>query len=326
MKFIYYIVLAITIIVAMLSISDAPLVQANEAGQDSTQGAPLIQCGGNGQATCTLCHFFILLRDIFNLALQLLASLAILSIIIGGVYILLSGVSSSMFSQGVEIIRNAVIGIVLTGISFVALNTLLVILGFQSASFQNSFTIEGAFFRIECDSADYFRDRGPAPREIGDNSPSNGGGGNGGTVTCSTGRCANNAQLRAAIQNNKYNIEANLLLALFEAGEGCNPAVRQTCVTRGYADRDCSCGYSQCTPDNRRRSTGISDPKASCDYIRSNLQADVDCAARLINQNKGMCGLSVRNVASCYNSGRPNNCPNTTKRYCDRVENYYKTC
>jgi hypothetical protein len=336
----------LTLTLVTLGITAPKLVQAEEVADGVIQGQSLVQCGGTGQPECTLCHVFILLRDIFNFALQILASLAVLSVFIGGVYMLVSGANPSMFAQGVQIIQYAIIGIILTGASFVILNTLLVILGFQSTSVAGALTgglgEEGSlFFSVECDTANYFQDRGPEEREVGDNTAQNSsggnstGGGNGGAITCTDGACANNSALREAIENNKYNVESNLLLALFDAGEGCNPAVRFKCNQNGWSDSDCSCGYSQCTPDIRAASTGISDPKASCDLITSDIQADVDCAAWLLNEFKERCGTEVRNVASCYNSGIPNNCANTTPKrmpdgslvnYCDRIENYYNSC
>jgi hypothetical protein len=35
---------------------------------------------------------------------------------------------------------------------------------------------------------------------------------------------------------------------------------------------------------------------------------------------------NIREVGSCYNSGKPNNCANTTANYCGRLENYLNGC
>jgi hypothetical protein len=144
---------------------------ANEETPDGViQGQSLVQCGGTGQPECTLCHVFILFRDIFNFALQILASLAVLSIFVGGVYMLVSGSNPSMFAQGIQIIQYAIIGILITGASFIILNTILIILGFQSTSVAGALTIQDGLFSVECDTANYFQDRGPEERDIETNS------------------------------------------------------------------------------------------------------------------------------------------------------------
>jgi muramidase (phage lysozyme) len=175
------VILSVFVVIVATSTFIAPKVAvANEETTDGVvQGRSLVQCGGTGQPECTLCHVFMLFRDIFNFALQILASLAVLSVFIGGVYMLVSGANPSMFAQGVQIIQYAIIGIIITGASFIIMNTILVILGFQSTSVAGALTVRDGLFSVECDTANYFQDRGPEEREIGDNTPQRGGGGSG---------------------------------------------------------------------------------------------------------------------------------------------------
>jgi hypothetical protein len=252
--------------------------------------------------------------------LGLLASLAVLSIVIGGVYILTSAGNPGGVSTGYGIITNAVIGLLLVMSSFLLFSFLLVGLGFQEQNFSAVLTFQpGKIFEVKCDTASTFNDNG-----------SNGGGfatTNRGPVTCKNSQClAKNPQLKDQIEKSaaKYGIESNLLLAIIDEGEGCNPSVTAAC-SKSYNDSDCSAGYTQCTPDIRAKFTGINDPKASLDKIRSNLATDIDCGAWLIKQNAGVCPLSdARKVASCYNAGLSGACG--TRNYCQRVSSYYNGC
>lgn len=119
----------------------------------------LVKCGTNRD--CTICDIFILIRDIFNFALGLLATLAVVSIVIGGVYIVTSAGDSGRAREGYSIITNAVVGLLLVMSSFLFFSFVLVSLGFQSANF--SAVIEfrpGEIFNVKCDNASTFNDRG----------------------------------------------------------------------------------------------------------------------------------------------------------------------
>ena len=119
----------------------------------------LVKCGTSRD--CTICDIFILIRDIFNFALGLLASLAVLSIVIGGVYILTSAGNPGGVSTGYGIITNAVIGLLLVMSSFLLFSFLLVGLGFQEQNFSAILTFQsGKVFEVKCDTASTFNDNG----------------------------------------------------------------------------------------------------------------------------------------------------------------------
>ncbi len=119
----------------------------------------LVQCGYDRD--CTLCDIFILIRNIFNFVLFLLGGFGVLSIVIGGIYMILSSGNPQMYQQGVTIITNAVIGLVLAISSFLIFGFGLQALGFQEQNFAAVFTFQsGQFFEVRCDSASYFTDRG----------------------------------------------------------------------------------------------------------------------------------------------------------------------
>ena len=128
----------------------------------------------------------------------------------------------------------------------------------------------------------------------------------------SGGSCS---QIDDACNSNTSGVDPKLLKAVMVGGEGCNKSVSSD----GYG----SCGYSQALPAIRTK-CGISGTAAeSCAAIQNDPQLDANCAAWLINDNAKRCGMDVAGVASCYNSGKPNNCPKTTKNYCGRVQDSY---
>lgn len=132
--------------------------QSNLSGNAGSETG-LVKCGTSRD--CTICDIFILIRDVFNFALGLLASLAVLSVVIGGVYILTSGGNSGAVSTGYSIISNAVIGLLLVMASFLLFSFLLVGLGFQEQNFSAVLTFQpGRIFEVKCDNASTFNDNG----------------------------------------------------------------------------------------------------------------------------------------------------------------------
>jgi muramidase (phage lysozyme) len=133
--------------------------QLGTPGGSTGSETGLVKCGVSRD--CTICDIFILIRDIFNFALGLLASLAVLSIVIGGVYILTSAGNPGGVSTGYGIITNAVIGLLLVMSSFLLFSFLLVGLGFQEQNFSAVFTFQsGKIFEVKCDNASTFNDNG----------------------------------------------------------------------------------------------------------------------------------------------------------------------
>ncbi len=127
----------------------------------------LVQCGVGRD--CTVCDMFILVRDIMNFLFQLLGVMAVISIVIGGFYMVISSGDQGKYKQGVDIIKNAILGIVLTLSAFIMFNFILVGLGFQvsnigfggggTESDALQFEQEGedfSLFRVKCDSTSYF--------------------------------------------------------------------------------------------------------------------------------------------------------------------------
>ena len=130
----------------------------------------LVKCGVDRD--CTVCDMFILVRDIMNYLFQLLGVVAVISVIIGGFYMVISSGDQGKYKQGVDIIKNAILGIVVTLSAFIMFNFILVGLGFQVSNIgfgggdvesdALQFEQEGqdfSLFRVKCDSTSYFLER-----------------------------------------------------------------------------------------------------------------------------------------------------------------------
>lgn len=208
----------------------------------------------------------------------------------------------------------ALVGFAVVLLGWVAVNVILFVLangalGQDTANF--SIKTNGSWFEYTCDPESKYKRTGIA-------GTGGGGGGGGGNLNCKDGKCAKMQDVASAAKSNASGIDADILMAIVDAGEGCNKSLSSD----GYG----SCGYSQALPAIRAKCGITGSASESCKKIQNNIQLDLNCAAWLIKDNAGRCGMDIRNVASCYNSGKPNNCANTTNKYCDRVETYFKSC
>lgn len=89
--------------------------------------AGLVPCGTSETPSCELCHFLILIRNIFDFILKILVPLAILFAGGAGVLILISR-GSQLANQGKKILTSVVIGIVIALLSWTIVNTIIVAL------------------------------------------------------------------------------------------------------------------------------------------------------------------------------------------------------
>ena len=94
------------IIVAALTYAVAVPSYANAAG--------LVPCGGPGEPDCNICDFVVLFKNLFDfLVLQVTLPLATVMFILGGVYFLVSGANPQWRVNAKNIIRAAVVGILI---------------------------------------------------------------------------------------------------------------------------------------------------------------------------------------------------------------------
>ena len=277
--------------------------QATVSPQTPAAGSPgsetgLVKCGVSRD--CTICDLFILARDIFTLALQLLAALAVMSMVIGGIYMLVSAGNPTIYGQGVDIITNAVIGLLLVMASFLLFSFLLVGLGFQSQNFSQVLTFQsGRLFEIKCDNSSTF---GGQP--LGGSATGPDGSGNVGSLNVS------------CIASSNISDEVSAILRTISLYEG-------VATQRGYATTQGYCYYHNLsgTPVHPRRVCDRSDafgkyqmlsttwvgwaaragvPRVGSDYNIAPVYQDAAVAKFLADENIATCRSFA---ASAGNSG-----------------------
>ncbi len=87
----------------------------------------LVPCNG---PDCTISSFFVLLVNIYHFIVWDLATpLAIIALMVGGIIMMVSAGNPSTFAKGREIVKWAIIGLVLVFCSWVIINGILGILG-----------------------------------------------------------------------------------------------------------------------------------------------------------------------------------------------------
>jgi hypothetical protein len=131
---------------------------------------------------------------------------------------------------------------------------------------------------------------------------------------CAGGSCN---RVDSYIQNNTYGVDPAILKSLIVGGEGCDP-------NRSSAG---ACGYTQLMPANRSWCGIAGTADQTCQAVQNDPQLAINCASRLLSQDMiPRCGADMNQIASCYNTGRPNNCANAQNNYCGRVSAYYTSC
>jgi hypothetical protein len=109
-------------------------VQASECGGQTG----LVKCGMDVSCPCNICDFFATLIYIYNfLVLSIATPLAIVGVTIGGVFILISAGSPNFLGLGKKILWSAIIGLFLVFASWVIINTILSMIGYQMGAWWN---------------------------------------------------------------------------------------------------------------------------------------------------------------------------------------------
>ena len=210
------------IIIGILLILSILISNISLVGAGGTAGAEtgLVKCGVSRD--CTICDIFILIRDIFNFALGLLAALAVLSIVIGGIYVLTSAGNSGRVSEGYSIITNAVIGLLLVMASFLLFSFVLAALGFQTANFSAVLDFQdGQLFNVKCDNSSSFNDNGQ--NTGGGSTP-----GGGGTSGVTSGNVSPQEIRSLALGAGFTSDQARIMEAIAMAESGGNAAAHNT--------------------------------------------------------------------------------------------------
>jgi hypothetical protein len=234
--------------------------------------------------------FYVYLSYIYKFGIGAVGVAAMLMIVIGAFMYVTSVGSPGGATTGKKFITDALLGLLLAMTSYLLLYTI----NPELVTFKKLQVVPGA--------------------------PGGGvsGGGGAGGGFASSGACLNGncTQIDLAIQNCSFGVDKVLLKSLAAGGEGC--AAKSS--PKG------ACGFFQTMPAIRKWCGITGTAEETCAKIQADRQLDANCAAKLIADNARQCGTSVRGVASCYNTGKPNNCANSERDYCGRVEKYYNSC
>ena len=95
-----------------------------------SQAAGLVPCGGPGQPTCQLCHFFVMLDTVFDfIILRLAPVVAVLMLVIGGVMFFFGGTKPETLKTAKDVIFTTIFGLVIIFAAWIIINTFFGFIG-----------------------------------------------------------------------------------------------------------------------------------------------------------------------------------------------------
>jgi len=91
----------------------------------------LVPCTGSN---CTICSFFQMLANIYNLIVKDIATpLAIIAIIVGAIFMMVSAGNPNLMSKGKTIFWSAIIGLALVFCSYLIIDSILHAIGYSQS-------------------------------------------------------------------------------------------------------------------------------------------------------------------------------------------------
>ena len=106
---------------------------------------PLVICGREGQADCTLCDIFKMAQKMIDFVIGLLFLIAPVFIGVGGFMILLGGANPGQIDKGKKIITNVIIGIIIALLAWTIINLI-----FNTLASTDKTKFPGPWNEIEC--------------------------------------------------------------------------------------------------------------------------------------------------------------------------------
>ena len=98
----------------------------NFAEAQWTPGQPIVPCGGPGQPVSTQCELLHLVRNVINfLMIGAAPVLATAFFIWAGINMILGGANPGMLSQGKEMFKNTIIGLLIVMLAWLITNTVI---------------------------------------------------------------------------------------------------------------------------------------------------------------------------------------------------------
>lgn len=272
----------------------------------SAEGSGLVPCGTGNTSPCTLCHLVNGVKNVIDWGMNVMTFFAIAVVVAMGIVYIVSAGNPSMMTTAKNGIKSTLIGFALMLGAWIIVNTFMTTLANNGVGHAEN------WYSFTCDTASTASQAGEI-NPVG-KAPT----GNGGNLSCSTGKCATNPSVAQAVKSNASNLDANTMMAIIDGGEGCNKS-------RSYAG---ACGYSQVMPKYRKSVCGLTGTDAeTCAAMQNDLQFDINCGAKFISTDFAKrCGPSITSIASCYNTGKKSNCGQGSPPYCQRVTSYYNSC
>ena len=108
----------------------------------------LVPTGCQAGCPCTLCDFYLLAHNIITILFELMAIIAVLSFLYGGILIMTSGGSEGKVKQGKDAITSAVIGALIAGLAWLFFSAALNSLTFGI----KTVTLDGFFKPLACNT------------------------------------------------------------------------------------------------------------------------------------------------------------------------------
>jgi len=98
--------------------------------------AGMVPCGGAGEPPCEFTDFFIMINNVIRFGVfKIIPSIAVLTLIIGGIFYLFAGAGSpELAARGKSIIRITIIGLMIVYGSWIIIDTLLWLLGYRAGT------------------------------------------------------------------------------------------------------------------------------------------------------------------------------------------------
>jgi len=106
----------------LLSVAFVPLL---------AKGDGLVPCDG---PNCTICSFFQLLANIYDFIVKMIATpLAVIALIVGGIFIMISAGNPNLLGNGKKILYAAIIGLALVWGSWLIIDFILHTIGYDQS-------------------------------------------------------------------------------------------------------------------------------------------------------------------------------------------------
>lgn len=272
-------------------------------------GLPLVPCGRSGQALCTKCDLFQLLKNVIDFIVgALMPALGILLFVWGGFLILLGGARPELVSKGKTIFWNTFLGIMIMLGAWMITNTLIKSVGakYDTANTWWQFTC------VDTPSGT------PPPTTSPTPTPPPAGNCTG--VECSDSNlnvCAQNTSANCVeTEVNKWDSQIKMAAAGNQIGSGINTvALVKAIMSQESGGRTNvtspagACGIMQLLPETANRSkAGCTSENITCGWLNdaNNVQANICISINYLKSLSSSCGTSPINLAAGYNGGGGN--------------------